>query len=133
MTVSPNQWTILQRFEGGNSASKILPELIQNRTCPALKEFYELILKGRKEKMLEPTWEEPERVFTRAMNLQWKVTFNGAVGIGFFCFFFGIAGLSYNYAVDLPKGIHQIVVGVSSGNSGPQYRPSDGSVRSAWL
>ena len=111
MTVSPNQWTILQRFEGGNSASKILPELIQNRTCPALNEFYELILKGRKEKMLEPTWEEPERAFIRAMNLQWKVTFNGAVGIGFFCFFFGIAGLSYNYAVDLPKGIHQIVVG----------------------
>ena len=43
MTVSPNQWMILQRFEGGNSASKILPELIQNRKCPALKEFYELI------------------------------------------------------------------------------------------
>ncbi len=111
MTVSSNQWAILQRFKGGNSASKILPELIQNRRCPALKEFYELILKGRKEKMLEPTWEEPESAFTRAMNWRWKVTFNGAVGIGFFCFFFGIAGLSYNYAVDLPKGINQIVVG----------------------
>lgn len=46
LVLTPVQWRLLQRFGEGRSAPDVLCELISQRRCPPLNEFYELVVKA---------------------------------------------------------------------------------------
>src|SRR6202789_3928596 len=55
LTVTPEQWFILQQFERPRMVPAVLGEAIRDRHCLPLAEFYELILKAlRANVLLEP-------------------------------------------------------------------------------
>ena len=74
-------------------------------------DLYELILKSVRAEVLVPKGLEEEGSFHRALDWRMQMTWTGAVGIGLFCFFFGIAGLLFNYAVAIPTSFGEGLVG----------------------
>ncbi len=109
LTVTREQWRILQRFRGGSTVASILPLLITERACPPLKELYELILKAVQEEILTEGEGGKERV--RAIEWNYKLTWVGATWIGCFCFLFGVAGLSYRGPMEVPANVFDLVGG----------------------
>ena len=111
LTLTRDQWRILVRFRGGNTLATVLPVLVEKRITPALMDLYELILKSVRAEVLVPKGLEEEGSFHRALDWRMQMTWKGAVGIGLFCFFFGIAGLLFNYAVAIPTSFGEGLVG----------------------
>lgn len=52
LTVTPEQWQLLRRFAEPRMVPQVLEAIIQERACPALGEFYELILKAVRHRIL---------------------------------------------------------------------------------
>jgi CRP-like cAMP-binding protein len=46
LTVTPQQWAVVQEFMEPSTVPDVLGRMIPQRTCPALNEFYEVILKA---------------------------------------------------------------------------------------
>jgi CRP-like cAMP-binding protein len=46
LAVTPRQWQVLSRFSEARTVPQVLETVINDRICPALGEFYELILKA---------------------------------------------------------------------------------------
>jgi CRP-like cAMP-binding protein len=46
LTVTPQQWAVVQEFMEPSTVPDVLGRMIPQRTCPALNEFYEIILKA---------------------------------------------------------------------------------------
>jgi CRP-like cAMP-binding protein len=46
LTVTPRQWAVVQEFMEPSTVPDVLGRMIAERTCPALDEFYEVILKA---------------------------------------------------------------------------------------
>ena len=88
LTVNKDQWDILQRFKKGNTAAEVLPQLIIDRKCPPLREFYELILKALHTSILvEKDW-QPKPVKAVNWKLYINYRFTQIIGTGFIIFGF---------------------------------------------
>jgi CRP-like cAMP-binding protein len=48
LTVTPQQWAVVQEFMEPSTVPDVLGRMIPQRTCPALNEFYEVILKAHR-------------------------------------------------------------------------------------
>src|SRR4051812_46280752 len=46
LAVTPKQWQVLSRFSESRTVPQVLETVINDRVCPTLSEFYELILKA---------------------------------------------------------------------------------------
>lgn len=46
LTVDPKQWQVLQQFQQPQTVPAVLEHIIEERLCPALGEYYELVLKA---------------------------------------------------------------------------------------
>ena len=46
LAVTPKQWIILKKFQTSHTVPAVLEAIIDERICPPLGEFYELILKA---------------------------------------------------------------------------------------
>jgi len=46
LAITPKQWLVLSRFSESRTVPQVLETVINDRICPALNEFYELILKA---------------------------------------------------------------------------------------
>ena len=89
LTVSPQEWEIIQLFRNGRTTAELVPELLRRRRCPSLGFLYELILKGYGAGILQSENEKPR--IRRALEWNFQITVNGAEIFGllgfFFCFF----------------------------------------------
>jgi len=54
LAVTPRQWEVLARFHEPRMVPQVLEGIIEDRLCPALGEFYELILKAVRARILVP-------------------------------------------------------------------------------
>lgn len=52
LSVTPRQWQILSRFNDSRTVPQVLEEIINDRSCPVLGEFYELMLKAVKARII---------------------------------------------------------------------------------
>src|SRR5689334_6921508 len=52
LAVTPKQWKLLQLFREPSTVPRMLEQIIDQRLCPPLGEFYELILKAVRAKIL---------------------------------------------------------------------------------
>ncbi len=60
LAVTPKQWLLLRKFTQPITVPKVLEAVIDERTCPPLGEFYELILKAvRARILLQPGYTAP--------------------------------------------------------------------------
>ncbi len=88
LTVDRGQWRILKSFRDPSSVPEVLLRMIQDRHCPPLRSFYELILKALNANILEEDRETEESI--RAID--WRVPmghkFAQIIGIGLILFGF---------------------------------------------
>ncbi|MCF3650529.1 cyclic nucleotide-binding domain-containing protein [Synoicihabitans lomoniglobus] len=59
LAITPHQWSLLNRFTEPRMVPPVLGAIIQERVCPALGEFYELIIKAVRERILVAEDYEP--------------------------------------------------------------------------
>ena len=52
LAITPAQWIVLNRFKEARTVPQVLEAAIEDRICPALGEFYELILKAVRARIL---------------------------------------------------------------------------------
>jgi CRP-like cAMP-binding protein len=52
LTLTPNEWQVLSRFNEPRTVPQVLEWIIDERLCPALGEFYELVLKAVRARIL---------------------------------------------------------------------------------
>ena len=52
LAITPNQWQVLARFSEARTVPQVLEAVINDRICPALGEFYELMLKAVKARII---------------------------------------------------------------------------------
>lgn len=52
LAVTPKQWEVLSRFSESHTVPQVLESIINDRICPALGEFYELMLKAVKARII---------------------------------------------------------------------------------
>ena len=52
LAITPAQWLVLNRFQEARTVPQVLEAAIEDRICPALGEFYELILKAVRARIL---------------------------------------------------------------------------------
>ncbi|HTQ29874.1 MAG TPA: cyclic nucleotide-binding domain-containing protein [Opitutaceae bacterium] len=69
LTVTPRQWAVIQEFNEPVSVPDVLGKMIQERTCPALNEFYEVVLKAHRAGILH----EGQNVPFRRNAVRWFV------------------------------------------------------------
>jgi CRP-like cAMP-binding protein len=70
LTVTPQQWAVVQEFMEPSTVPDVLGRMIPQRTCPALNEFYEVILKAYRAGILH----EGKSVPFRRHAVRWLVS-----------------------------------------------------------
>lgn len=109
LTLSKTERTLLDYFKNPTKLSEALPQLINDRKCPPLREFYELILKAHQANLLiaEGAPASPVR-----QSISWKVgiAWEKAQFLGVFCILFGFFGLLLGN-VSLPTNWYDILLG----------------------
>ncbi|HXA81194.1 MAG TPA: cyclic nucleotide-binding domain-containing protein, partial [Opitutaceae bacterium] len=70
LTVTPQQWLVVQEFMEPSTVPDVLGRMIAQRTCPALNEFYEVILKAYRAGILH----EGKSVPFRRHAVRWLVS-----------------------------------------------------------
>jgi CRP-like cAMP-binding protein len=70
LTVTPQQWAVVQEFMEPSTVPDVLGRMIAQRTCPALNEFYEVILKAYRAGILH----EGKSVPFRRHAVRWLVS-----------------------------------------------------------
>lgn len=74
LAVTPLQWQVLSRFQEARMAPQVLEGIIDDRVCPALGEFYELILKAVRARILVA----PDESITEVPAVNWGLALNPA-------------------------------------------------------
>src|ERR1700710_2622539 len=69
LAVTPKQWQVLSRFNESRTVPQVLESVINDRLCPALGEFYELILKAVKARIIV----EPGQTVMNVPAINWMV------------------------------------------------------------
>lgn len=69
LAVTPRQWQVLSRFSEAHTVPQVLEVVINDRICPALGEFYELILKAVKARIIV----EPGQSVAAVPAINWMV------------------------------------------------------------
>ena len=59
LVITRPQWQLLQRFAQGRTVSDALCEIISEDHCPALREFYELVVRAYQHSILQVEGQEP--------------------------------------------------------------------------
>ncbi len=59
LSLTPQHWTVLKAFEGGRTVPSVLKQLIHERNCIPLREFYELVLKAHEAGVLQNRCQPP--------------------------------------------------------------------------
>lgn len=108
LTVTRDQWKVLQRFREGTTVSQLLPDLILDRACPPLRELYELILQAVQSRVLEYEGMEPAPV--RAVDWRFSLGYRVAEAASVFLILFGFLAFLRN-SVDLPEKVWEILFG----------------------
>ncbi|HVU17042.1 MAG TPA: cyclic nucleotide-binding domain-containing protein [Candidatus Didemnitutus sp.] len=70
LTVTPKQWKLLQMFRESHTVPGLLEKIIELRQCPALGEYYELILKAVRARILIDPGQVPVFVPASSWNVQ---------------------------------------------------------------
>lgn len=70
LAVTPLQWQVLGRFSSPHLVPQVLESIIEDRACPALSEFYELILKAVQARILVT----PGQTVAAIPALNWRFT-----------------------------------------------------------
>lgn len=74
LVLRPAEWTILRTFEGGRTVPSVLRELILERRCVPLGEFYELIIKAYERGILQTARQTPPEPATPT---RWRFALRG--------------------------------------------------------
>ncbi|MGA3007481.1 MAG: hypothetical protein ABSE59_06280, partial [Opitutaceae bacterium] len=82
LTVTPQQWVVVQEFMEPSTVPDVLGRMVQQRTCPALTEFYEVILKAYRAGILH----EGKSVPFRRHAVRWFVSLPAPLALGFSLF-----------------------------------------------
>lgn len=70
LCVTPKQWLVLSRFNEPRTVPQVLEAAVDERICPALNEFYELIVKAVRAKVLV----EPKQTVTPFPAVNWPLS-----------------------------------------------------------
>ena len=106
------QRKVLQRFKGGKTVAEILPRLIVDRECPALRNFYELLLKAVDAGILSDGPVEGDVVSVSPS--KWKMRVNPAIArvTGYGALLLGIAAVAIHpEGIELPKHVWEGLAG----------------------
>ncbi|HEY4300725.1 MAG TPA: cyclic nucleotide-binding domain-containing protein [Candidatus Didemnitutus sp.] len=89
LSVTPKQWKLLQMFRESHTVPGLLEKVIEQRQCPALGEYYELILKAVRARILIDPGQVPVfvpasswNVHVRPQKLRWALWILLAAGLG---------------------------------------------------
>ena len=69
LAITPKQWQVLSRFSESRTIPQVLESVINDRICPALNEFYELILKAVRARIIV----EPGQTVVTVPAVNWVV------------------------------------------------------------
>jgi CRP-like cAMP-binding protein len=110
LLVTPKQWQLLQIFATPSTVPKVLERIIEERLCPALGEFYELILKAVRAGVLVEAMGVRDDDPVPALN--WPVALKPAkwTGVLWFLLAAGI-GLTAYFSPDLPLSWQDALAG----------------------
>jgi CRP-like cAMP-binding protein len=70
LAITVKQWQVLARFEQSHTVPEVLEAIISDRICPALGEFYELILKAVRARILV----EPAQTVATVPAINWPLS-----------------------------------------------------------
>ncbi len=108
LTVTPRQWAVVQEFLEASTVPDVLGRMIQDRTCPPLDEFYEVILKAHRAGILL----EGQNVPFRRNAVRWFVPLPAHLTLGFCSMVMAaVIALIYIRPIPLPAGWQDYVVG----------------------
>ena len=107
LTVTPEQWFILQQFEAPRIVPAVLADAIRDRHCLPLAEFYELILKALRANVLLEAGANPKPVEAHPWKWSVRPSVAGRPLLVLFCAGFLVALF---YAPRLPVNILDAVV-----------------------
>ena len=108
--ITEKQWALLQHFKEARTVPQVLEAAIEERFCPKLGEFYELILKAVRARILV----EPGQTAMPVAAVSWPVTLKKRSWplILWFLFLAGL-GLTFYYRPELPLNWLHVVVGAA--------------------
>src|SRR6478736_4939147 len=111
LAVTPKQWQVLQKFRQPRTVPRVLEEIIEERTCPVLGEYYELVLKAVRAGVLVTAADEGGHRAVRALN--WPVTLSPAKWLRpvWILLLVG-AGLTAFFPPDLPATLRDGLAGL---------------------
>src|ERR1700710_2807765 len=110
LAITPRQWQVLSRFCESRTVPQVLETVINDRICPALGEFYELILKAVKARIIV----QPGQTVVAVPAVNWMVALKPArLRIVLWLLF--IAGLGCTVALKpaLPTTVLDFVAGIA--------------------
>lgn len=101
LLVTPKQWQVLLKFRRAQTVPKVLEQIIEERMCPALGEYYELVLKAVRAGMLIEAADVRDEPAVRSVN--WPVALRPAHwGIPLWLLLAAGLGLIAFFPPDLP-------------------------------
>lgn len=113
LVVDQAQMRILQYFREPMRMDELVPRLISLRSCPPLKNLYELILKAEQSGVLVNTLEP--RKFKTVEPCDWSLELGSTTAeiVSVSCIVFGFFGLVFGH-VGVPRNVAEIVWGYSA-------------------
>lgn len=108
LTVDDRQWTILKYFREPRTLPQVFPQLVEDRTCIPLREFYELVLKALQAGILLRPGESPRKA--RATDWNVEIGYKVALLIGFIGFAAGVFGV-LSPSPTLPNSVLGVLAG----------------------
>ena len=111
LTVSVAQRALLERFKHPQRVPDLLPQLIYDRACPSLKEFYELILQAVAVGVLDDK-NAIRKPVSAVQATNWRFLLNGwcAVLLLWIGLLFTLV-VAFTHSVELPTSWYYLVVG----------------------
>lgn len=108
LTITPSEWAVLSRFREAHTVPQVLERIIDERICPALGEFYELVLKAVRARVLVA----PGRTVTPVPAMNWGVLLSPA-RMRLPLWILLIVGFGFTVALRpaLPTGFFQVPAG----------------------
>src|SRR5688572_13802851 len=111
LTLDPKQWQVLQEFQKPKTVPAVLERIIEERMCPALGEYYELVLKAvRAGVLVDGTGVGPEG----KPPLNWPVSFKPEkwARVSWILLFVGL-GLIAFFPPPLPDSVSGVGIGLA--------------------
>jgi len=111
LVVDRTQLAILERFKEPMRVDELVPRLISQRTCPPLRNLYELIVKTEEAGILENTLEPRELPEAKVMPWPFSMHLHMAEGISAACILFGLAGFLFGSPMAMPRTWEELLWG----------------------